>query len=160
MDFALSEEQLMIRDICRKLAEEVIAPQAEALDKAGDYSYEIMNQMAELGIMGIPFSEKYGGGGGDWVSMSLAIEEISRGDVGLGVMLDVTNMCAHEIELFGTEAQKQKWLPPLVTGKEIGGFALTEPDAGSDATSVSCAAIWDGREWVLNGTSSSLRTSD
>ena len=152
MDFSLSEEQTMIRDMCRRFTDDVIMPQAEARDKAGDYPYDIMAQMAELGMMGIPFAEKYGGGGGDWVGMSLVMEEISRGDVGLGVMLDVTTMCAHEIDLFGTEAQKKKWLPPLVTGKEIGGFALTEPDAGSDAASISCSATWDGKQWVLNGT--------
>jgi len=151
MDFALSEEQLMIRDMCRKFADEVIAPRAEELEKTGEYPYDIMNQMGELGMMGIPFAEEYGGGGGSWVSMGLCIEEISRGDVGLGIMLDVTAMCAHEIESFGTEEQRSKWLAPLVKGKEIGSFALTEPDAGSDAASISCAATREGDQWVLNG---------
>lgn len=152
MDFALSEEQVMIRDMCREFTREVIAPRAEELEKTGDYPYDIVDRMGELGMMGIPFPEEHGGGGGDWVSMGLCIEEISRGDAGLGVMLDATSMCAHEIEMFGTEEQKRRWLPPLVSGKEISGFALTEPDAGSDAASISCTATLDGDQWVINGT--------
>ena len=152
MDFALSEEQVMIRDMCRGFADDVIAPRAEEMDKTGAYPYDIMARMGELGMMGIPFAEEYGGGGGDWVSMGLCIEEIARGDAGLGIMLDVTTMCAHEIESFGTEEQKRRWLPPLTRGQEMGGFALTEPDTGSDAASISCTAVRDGNEWVLNGT--------
>ncbi len=151
MDFALSEEQRRIKDVCRKFTDEVIAPRATELDRADNYPYDIMRSMADLGMMGIPFPEEYGGGGGDWVSLMLCIEEISRGDVGLGFMLDVTTLCAHEIELFGTEEQKRRWLPPLVEGKEIGGFGLTEPGAGSDAAAISCTATLDGDEWVING---------
>lgn len=152
MDFELSHEQRMIRDMCRQFAREVIAPRAEEVDRTGNYAYDIMDKMAELGIMGIPFPEKYGGSGGDWVSMSLCIEEISRADVGLGIMLDVTTLAAHEIEVFGTEEQKQKWLTRLASGKEVGAFALTEPDAGSDAAGIRCTATLDNNEWVINGT--------
>ena len=152
MDFELSQQQRMIRDMCRQFAREVIAPRAEEVDRTGNYAYDIMDKMAELGIMGIPFLEKYGGSGGDWVSMSLCIEEISRADVGLGIMLDVTTLAAHEIEVFGTEEQKQKWLTRLASGKEIGAFALTEPDAGSDAAGIRCTATLDNNEWVVNGT--------
>ena len=151
MDFALSEEQTRVRDVSRRFTNEVIAPRAEALDRAEDYPYDVMDMMADLGLMGIPFPKKYGGAGGDWVSMMLCIEEISRGDAGLGIMLDVTALCTHEIELFGTEKQKQRWLPALVKGKEIGGFGLTEPDAGSDAASISCKATLAGDEWVISG---------
>ena len=151
MDFTLSEEQRMIRDMCRQFTDEVIAPQAEELEAAADYPYHIMDRMAELGMMGIPFPEEYGGGGGGWVSMNLCIEQISRGDAGLGVMLDVTSLSAHELEVFGTEEQKRRWLPPLVKGKAIGGFGQTEPDAGSDAASISCTATLEGEEWVING---------
>lgn len=152
MDFELSQQQRMIRDMCRQFAREVIAPRAEEVDRTGNYAYDIMDKMADLGMMGIPFPEKYGGSGGDWVSMSLCIEEISRADVGLGIMLDVTILAAHEIEVFGTEEQKQKWLTPLASGKEIGAFALTEPDAGSDAAAIKCTATLDNNEWVINGT--------
>ena len=152
MDFELSQEQRMIRDMCRQFAKEVIAPRAEEMDRTGNYAYDIIDKMADLGMMGIPFPEKYGGSGGDWVSMSLCIEEISRADVGLGIMLDVTSLAAHEIEVFGTEEQKQKWLSRLASGKEIGAFALTEPDAGSDAAGIRCTANLDNNEWVINGT--------
>jgi len=151
MDFALSEEQRRIRDRCCQFTEEVIAPRADELDRADDYPYHIMNSMAGLGMMGIPFPEEYGGGGGDWVSMNLCIEEVSKGDAGLGIMLDITALCTHEIEVFGTEEQKQQWLPSLAGGKKIGSFGLTEPHAGSDAASISCMAGLDGDEWVING---------
>jgi len=151
MDFALSEEQLRIRDTCRQFTEDIIAPQADELDRADNYPYHVMDGMAELGMMGIPFPEEYGGGGGDWVSMNLCIEEVSKGDAGLGIMLDVTALCTHELEVFGTEKQKQRWLPPLVKGDEIGSFGLTEPHAGSDAASISCTATLDGDVWGING---------
>lgn len=150
-DFALSVEQTRIRNMCRQFTEEVIAPRAEELDTAEDYPYHIMDRMADLGMMGIPFPRQYGGGDGDWVSMNSCIEEVSKGDVGLGVMLDVTALCTHELEVFGTEEQKRRWLPALVKGKEIGGFGLTELGAGSDVASISCTATLDGDEWVING---------
>lgn len=152
MDFELAEGQKMIRGMCREFTSEVIAPRAAEVDETGKYLNEIIDQMADLGMMGIPFPEEYGGGSGDWVSMTLCVEEISRADAGLGVMLDVTSMCAHEIELFGTEEQKREWLVPLARGKGIGGFALTEPEAGSDAAAISCRAVLDNDEWVINGT--------
>ena len=152
MDFELSQQQRMIRDMCRQFAREVVAPRAAEVDRTGNYAYDIMDKMADLGMMGIPFPEKYGGSGGDWVSMSLCIEEISRADVGLGIMLDVTTLAAHEIEVFGTEEQKQKWLTRLASGKELGAFALTEPEAGSDAAAIRCTANRDNNEWVINGT--------
>jgi alkylation response protein AidB-like acyl-CoA dehydrogenase len=109
--------------------------------------------MAELGIMGIPFPEKYGGMGGDWVSLHLAIEELSRADVTVGALLDVTSsVVAQELYVFGTEDQKQKWLVPIAAGEKIGAFGLTEPEAGSDAASLTTTAVLAGNNWVLNGT--------
>ncbi len=125
---------------------------AEEIDRTGNFPYDIISQMADLGMMGIPFSDEYGGGRGDWVGMNLCIEEIARGDIGLGAMLDVTLLATHEIEVFGTEEQKRKWLPVLTSGKELGAFALTEPNVGSDAASIECTAIPDGNQWVINGT--------
>ena len=151
MDFALSAEQTGIRDSCRRFTAEVIAPRAEELDRAEDYPYQIMDGMADQGMMGIPFRKEYGGGGGDWVSLNLCIEEVSTGDVGLGLMLNITALCARELEHFGTEEQKRCWLPPLASGRKIGSFGLTEPNAGSDAASISCTATLDGDEWVING---------
>ncbi len=153
MNLDLSLEQRMIRDMAREFAREVIAPRAEEMERTGDYPYDIIAQMAELGMMGIPFPEEYGGSGGDWVGTMLCIEEISRGDVTLGVMLDVTTgVAAQEIYAFGTEEQKRKWLVPLAQGKEIGAFGLTEPNSGSDAASLKTTAYLDCQEWVLNGT--------
>ena len=152
MDFDLTGEQKRIREICRKFAAEVIAPRAKEMERTGEYPYDVIAQMASLGIMGIPFPKEYGGGGGDWVSMHLCIEEISRGDVSLGSLLDVTtSLVANEIYTLGTEEQKQKWLIPLVQGEEIGAFGLTEPDAGSDAAALKTTAVLEGEEWVING---------
>jgi alkylation response protein AidB-like acyl-CoA dehydrogenase len=151
MDFALSEEQTRIRNMCRQFTEGEIAPRADEMERADDYPYYIMDRMADLGMMGIPFHEEYGGGGGDWVSMNLCIEEVSKGDAGLGIMLDITALCTHELEVFGTEEQKWRWLPPLARGEKIGSFGLTEPHAGSDAASISCTATLDADEWVING---------
>ncbi len=104
-------------------------------------------------MMGIPFPEEYGGSGGDWVGMHICIEEISRGDVTLGALLDVTtSVVGQEIFVFGTEDQKKRWLVPIAQGKEIGAFALTEPDSGSDSGALRCRAVMDGNQWVLNGT--------
>ncbi len=153
MNFRLTEEQTMIRDMSREFANYVVAPQVKAMEEAGEYPYEIMDQMANLGMMSIPFPEKYGGGGGDWVSMYLCIEEISRADISLGALLDVTTgLVAEELYEFGTEDQKQRWLIPIAQGKKVGAFGLTEPEAGSDAGATKTTAVLDGDEWVINGT--------
>jgi len=153
MDFRLSEEHQMIRDMARKFADEVIAPRAEEMEATGDYPYDIMDRMAALGMMGIPFPPEYGGSGGDWVGMHLCIEEISRADVTLGGLLDVTtSVVGQELFVFGTEAQKKKWLVPMARGREIGAFGLTEPGAGSDAAATKTTAVVEGASWVINGT--------
>ncbi len=152
MDFDLTEEHKMIRDMCRSFSQEVIFPRAEEIERSGDYGYDIISQMAQLGMMGIPISEQYGGSGGDWVGMHLCIEEISRGDPTFGALLDVTtSVVAQELAVFGTEEQKTKWLIPVARGEKIGAFGLTEPDAGSDAASIRTRATLDGKEWVING---------
>jgi alkylation response protein AidB-like acyl-CoA dehydrogenase len=153
MDFDLTKEQRMIRDEVRNFARKEIAPRAEEMERTGEYPYDIIEKMAELGLMGIPFPEEYGGMGGDWVSLHLCIEELSRADVTIGALMDVTtSVVAQELYVFGTEAQKQKWLVPIARGEKIGAFGLTEPDSGSDAGSLSTTATLEGDEWVLNGT--------
>jgi len=153
MNFDLTSEQKMIRDEVRNFTKKEIAPRAEALEQSGEYPYDIYAKMAELGLMGIPIPEAYGGMGSDWVSLHLAIEEVSRGDLTFGAMLDVTtSVVAQELDVFGTEEQKQKWLVPIAGGEKIGAFGLTEPDAGSDAGSLKTTAEPRGDEWVLNGT--------
>lgn len=153
MDFDLTDKQKMIRDMCRKFTREVIAPRAEEFERTGEHPYDIIEQMADLGIMGIPFPAKYGGGNGDWVGMHLCIEELSRGDILFGAILDVTtSVVGQELFVFGTEEQKQRWLVPIAQGKEIGAYGLTEPDAGSDAGATRTTALLEGEEWVINGT--------
>lgn len=153
MDFTLSVEQRMIRDLCRNFAKNEIMPVAEELDKTGQFPYEIWKKMGNLGICGIPFSEEYGGGGLDWLSMIIAIEEISRGDASLGnSLLDSVTLPMNLLNTFGTEEQKRKWLVPLAKGEKIGAFGLTEPQAGSDTSAVRTRAFLEGDEWVINGT--------
>lgn len=153
MDWDLNEEHRLIRQTAREFAREVVAPGAIEREQTGEYPYDIIAQMAELGMMGLPFPEKYGGAGGDWVGTMICIEEISRADVTLGALLDVTvTVAGQEVLAFGTEEQKRKYLIPLARGKEIGAFGLTEPDAGSDAGSIRTTAVLEGDEWVLNGT--------
>ena len=153
MDFNLTKEQKMIQKEVKIFAKNEITPRSEEMERTGEYPYSIMKQMAELGLMGIPFPEEYGGMGGDWVSMHLCIEEISKADITLGALLDVTtSVVGQELFEFGSEEQKKKWLVPIAEGREIGAFGLTEPDSGSDAGSLSTEAVLKGDEWVLNGT--------
>ena len=153
MDFRLTEEQQMIKDMAARFTDDVIDPRAEEMTKEDDFPYDITDKMTDLGMMGIPFPVEYGGSGGDWIGMCLCIEEISRGDGTLGGFLDVT-VCdvGNELNEFGTEEQKQKWLVPMAQGKTIGAFGLTEPGAGSDAAATKTTAVLDGDEWVINGT--------
>jgi len=153
MNFDLTKEQKMIRAEVRNFAKKEIAPRAEELEHSGEFAYDIYAKMAELGLMGIPIPEAYGGMGSDWVSLHLAIEELSKADITFGAMIDVTtSVVAQELNVFGTEAQKQKWLVPIANGDKFGAFGLTEPDAGSDAAALRTTAELRGNEWVLNGT--------
>ena len=153
MDFNLSKEQEMVRDLCRVFAKNEILPVAEELDKTGQFPYEIWKKMANLGICGIPIPEEYGGGGLDWLSMIIAIEEIGRGDASLGnSLLDSVTLPMNLLYTFGTEEQKKKWLIPLATGEKIGAFGLTEPQAGSDTSAIQTRAGLEEEEWVINGT--------
>jgi short/branched chain acyl-CoA dehydrogenase len=153
MNFKLSTEQEMVRDLCRNFAKNEILPIAEELDQTGQFPYEVWEKMGNLGICGIPFPEDCGGWGLDWVSMIIAVEEISRGDASLGnSLLDSVTLPMNLLCTFGTEEQKTKWLIPLSTGKKIGAFGLTEPQAGSDTRAIQTRAILEENEWVINGT--------
>lgn len=153
MDFHLTTEQQMIRDLCKNFVKNEIAPIAEEMDQSGQFPYPVWKKMGDLGMIGIPFPEEYGGGGMDWLSMMIAIEEISRGDASLGVsLLDSVTLPANLLFTFGTEGQKEQWLIPLATGEKIGAFGLTEAQAGSDANAIQTRAVLDGEEWVINGT--------
>jgi len=153
MDFNLSTEQEMVRDLCRNFAKNEVMPIAEELDKTGQFPYDVWKKMGDLGICGIPFPQECGGWGLDWVSMIIAIEEISRGDASLGnSLLDTVTLAMNLLCTFGTEEQRKKWLIPLATGEKIGAFGLTEPQAGSDTSAIQTRAVLEGEEWVVNGT--------
>jgi len=152
LDFQLTSEQEAIRDVCRDFAREVVAPAAEELDLHHKFGYDIVRQMGELGLFGLPFSEEFGGAGGDFLSLCLAIEEISRADTGVGITLEAA-VClgAAPIHDFGSQEQKEKWLPDLLAGRKLWSFGLTEPEAGSDAGATKTRAELRDGKWVVNG---------
>lgn len=152
MDFSLSKEQEMIRSMVREFAVNVIAPQAIAIDKEAKFPEDIFKQMGELGLMGIPFPEEYGGAGGDTISYALAAEEIARvcGSTGLSYAAAVS-LGATPIYLFGTEEQKRNYLTPLAKGYALGAFGLTEPNAGSDAGGTKTTAVKENDHYIISG---------
>ncbi len=154
MIFELTEEQRLIRDTVRDFATEEIAPTATIRDEEERFDRALMfDKLAELGLTGIIFPEEYGGGGADYVSYAIAVEELSRVCASTGVTLSAhISLCANPIFLFGTEEQKQRFLAPLASGEKLGAFGLTEPAAGSDAGSTRTTAVRQGDGWLLNGT--------
>jgi butyryl-CoA dehydrogenase len=152
MDFALNEEQEMFRKTIREFAEKEIMPRAQEIDLKGEFPWDIIRKMADLGLMGLPFPEEYGGAGGDAISYAIAVEEIARasGSVAITYSAHISLACS-PIYLFGTEEQKKKYLIPMARGEKIGAFGLTEPGAGSDAAAIKTRAVLDGDEWVING---------
>ena len=152
MDFTLNEEQLAIRDTCREFAEQEIKPVAERLDATGEFPYTLVRQMGELGLLGLPFPEEYGGAGADFLAYCLAIEEISRGDVSVGITMEAhTSLGATPFALFGSEQQKEQYLVPLVRGEQLWAFGLTEPEAGSDSGGTQTRAVLLDGQWRING---------
>lgn len=152
MDFELSEEHRMIQRMVREFAEKEIAPRAIEIDEKDEFPEDLFRRMGELGILGLPFPEEYGGSGGDYLALVLALEEIARVSGTMAIILDAhTSLCCEPIYLFGTEEQKRKYLVPLARGEKIGAFGLTEPQAGSDAASIRTRAVREGNHWVLNG---------
>jgi short-chain 2-methylacyl-CoA dehydrogenase len=152
LNFDLSPEHELLRQTVRDFAEQRIAPVAEELDREHRFPYELVGELAELGLMGIPIPEEYGGSGGDTVGYALAIEELTRIDSSVAITVAAhTSLGTMPIYLYGTEEQKREWLPPLASGERLGAFGLTEPGAGSDAGATQTRAdLRDGR-WVVNG---------
>ncbi|MCP4577867.1 MAG: acyl-CoA dehydrogenase, partial [Deltaproteobacteria bacterium] len=152
MDFSLSMEQDILRNSVRDFAENEIKPVAGELDEKEMFSHETMQKMAELGLFGMFVSEKYGGQGMDYISYIIATEEIARVDGSHAATVAAGNSLGiGPLYYFGSEAQKQKYLPKLCSGEALWGFGLTEPDAGSDAANSKTTAVLDGDEWVING---------
>ena len=152
MDFTLNDEQIAIRDTCREFANQEIKPLAEEMDATGAFPYHLIQQMGELGLLGLPFPEEYGGAGGDFLSYCLAIEEISRGDVSVGITMEAhTSLGATPFYLFGSEQQKEQYLVPLARGEQLWAFGLTEPEAGSDSGGTQTRAELQDGLWHING---------
>src|SRR5580704_15856184 len=152
MDFDLAPEHELIRRTVREFAEGEVAPVAEELDRCKAFPYEIVEQLGKLNLMGIPFPQEYGGGGGDTLAYALAVEELTRVDSSVAITVCAhTSLGTQPIYLFGTEEQKREWLPQLCAGTKLGAFGLTEPEAGSDAGNTRTHARLQDREWVVDG---------
>jgi short/branched chain acyl-CoA dehydrogenase len=152
MDFELTDEQRLLRDTVRDFARQEVAPAAEELDRTKSFPYELVAKMSELGLMGIPFPEEYGGGGADTLSYALAVEELTRVDSSVAITMAAhTSLGTMPIHLWGTDEQKSDWMPQLTSGQKLAAFGLTEPEAGSDAGNTQTRAELDGGEWVVNG---------
>jgi short/branched chain acyl-CoA dehydrogenase len=152
VDFDLSEEHELLRRTVREFAEERIAPVAEELDREHRFPYDLVGELAELGLMGIPFPEEYGGGGVDTVAYTVAIEELTRIDSSVAITVAAhTSLGAMPIFLFGSEEQKREWLPDLASGRKLAAFGLTEPEAGSDAGATRTTADLRDAQWIVNG---------
>ena len=160
MDFDLTDEQKAIQSLAREFARDEVRPRAEEMDREERFPYELIAKMAELGFMGLPFPEEYGGAGADTVSYALAVMEIARADASTAITMAAhVSLGATPFYLFGTEAQKQKYLVPLAQGKMLWGFGLTEPSAGSDAGNVQTKALLRDGKWVINGTKAFITNS-
>ena len=152
MHLDFTDEQTMLRDMCRQFAREELLPKAGEMDERAEFPREQVARMGELGLMGVTVPTDYDGAGMDNVSYALAVEEVSAGCASCGVIMSVNNsLVCDPIVKFGSEEQKRYWLPQLAPGKILGCFALSEPSTGSDAAAQKTGAVLDGDQWVLNG---------
>lgn len=152
MDLGLSDEQRDIQRLVRDFADGEVRPVAEDLDREKRFPYEIVRKLGELGLMGIPYPQEYGGGGADTLSYALAVEELARVDSSVAITLAAhTSLGTYPIIAFGSDRLRQDWLPELCSGRRLGAFGLTEPEAGSDAGATRTTARGDDGEWVIDG---------
>lgn len=150
----------MVRDLARDFADGEIAPRAEHYDRNREFPYEIIAKLAELGFMGLPIPERYGGAGADTLTYALAVEELSRGDASVGITVAAhTSLGTMPFLTFGTEQQKQEYVPPLARGERLWSFGLTEPQAGSDAGATQTRAVLEHGQWCINGVKSFITNS-
>jgi short/branched chain acyl-CoA dehydrogenase len=160
MDFDLTDEQRLLRDTVRDFANQEVKPVAEELDRTKAFPYELVAEMGELGLMGIPFPEQYGGGGADTLAYALAVEELTRIDSSVAITMAAhTSLGTMPIYLWGTDEQKDDWLPQLCSGQKLAAFGLTEPEAGSDAGNTHTRAALEDGQWVVNGTKQFITNS-
>ncbi|WP_422123137.1 acyl-CoA dehydrogenase [Planococcus sp. X10-3] len=152
MNFDLTQEQQMIKKTIKEFADKVVAPGAIDRDRSKEFPTEIFKQLSDMGMMGLPFDEKYGGAGADTTSFAIVTEELSRACASTGITYSAhISLGGAPLNLFGTDEQKEKYLTPICTGESFGAFGLTEPNAGSDAGGTETRAIEDGDDWVING---------
>jgi short/branched chain acyl-CoA dehydrogenase len=160
MDFDLTQDQRDFRAAIREFAEEVVAPRAAEMDERGELPMDIVKQMGEMGLFGLPFPEEYGGQGSDFLTLCIAIEELARIDSSIAITLEAgVGLGANPIFEFGTEEQKQRWLVPMARGEILGSFGLTEPGGGSDAGATKTTARLEDGEWVINGSKEFITNS-
>lgn len=153
MDFRLSDEHKLLCEMYEKFAQNEVKPLAQEVDEEEKFPLETVKKLGRYGMMGIPFPKEYGGAGGDSLAYVMAVEELSKVCGTTGVVVSAhTSLCCSPIYEFGTESQKRKYLPKLLSGEYIGAFGLTEPGAGTDAAGQQTKAVLDGDHWVLNGT--------
>jgi len=152
MDFKLSDSQRLHQELFRRFAEAEIKPLARDMDETETYSMDLLQKMQALGFFGVPFPKEYGGAGADTLTYTLCMEEVSKADASTGITISVhTSLCCSSIYDYGNEEQKQEYLRPLIDGRKVGCFSLTEPNAGSDASGLQTSAVREGDDYVING---------
>ncbi|MGH7254651.1 MAG: acyl-CoA dehydrogenase family protein, partial [Nitrospirales bacterium] len=153
MDFRLTDEQKALRDMVRDFAAKEITPHAQEFDEHGAIPKALLDQMAQLGLMGICVPPEYGGAGMNYLAYIIALEEVCRASASVGLVMSVNNtLFGDPLMRFGTHEQKQRWLAPAARGERLGCYCLTEPGSGSDAMALATTAVRGGNDWVLNGT--------
>ena len=152
MDFSLTEEQRQIEEMVAEFVDEEVVPRAKEIDETDEFPWDLVDQMADLGLMGMPFPEEYGGAGLDYHAYPIALEEVSRGSGGLGTVVAAhISLAGNMVYEYGTEAQKEEYLTPLAEGEEVGAFALSEAGAGSDVPAMETTAEKAGDEYIIDG---------
>src|SRR5262250_2867542 len=160
VDFRLSEEQESLRKTVEDFAKKVVAPRAEQYDQSGEFPYDVVEQMARMGLFGLPFPERYGGMGGDYFALCLVLEELARADSSVAITLEAAvSLGAMPVFRFGSEEQRQRWLPELTAGTRLAAFGLTEPGGGSDAGATRTTARAEDGQWVIDGTKAFITNS-
>lgn len=160
MNYELSEEHQALADAVREFAQEIVAPVSAKHDEEHSFPYDVISQMAEMGLFGLPVSEEYGGQGGDYFALCLALEELAKVDQSVAITLEAgVSLGVMPVYRYGTEEQKKQWLPQLAAGQNLAGFGLTESEAGSDAGGTRTTAKLDNGEWVINGTKEFITNS-